>query len=349
MLKKSSALLIMLAIIISMCTGCTKYYYEKEEAEDMAELGKDIVSEYLEENDIDATIVSCEATIYGVPVRYLTAYANGIIEEDGTTYEFYVDTETEQIYTGKYSEELSAAIESRFYDFIELEEQDIISIKTANYELILPNKWGNENVPNGDVRIGACVLPIEVTDVEEYLESDNALMINVTFDASVEDYVDLSFLKDTNYLDEFGNVNIVPNSISISNRLFKGYVCVTHMFYSEFELVDFEEFQMAIMTHHFSKYGDEAEDFTYETDDVDIDIEGDSYYFNLRQRYDHEYENTHINLYFIGDNPPALSYSFTRDNKDVTGDCVWNEYDDGIWRLSADRVLIREEFVITRK
>lgn len=357
MRKKLVILLLMMAIMGSMCTGCTKYYYEQDEARAMGELGRDIVSAYIEENDMDATIVSYEPTIYGGPVRYLTSYAEGFIEEDGITYKFYVDTETEQIYTGKYEEELSEAIRTQVYDFMGLTEQDFINIDKAGYELVLPNKWGNENVPREDVVISAGVVPIEVTDIDEYLASDDVPMFCVTLDASVRDNVDLSFIKDTGYLAAFAAANIIPSSINLSNRLFSGYMCRTHMFYSEYELVDFEEFEMAVMTHHFSMYrqGTDIDEYTYSTDDVTIDVtsypEGDAYCFSLLQRYDGEFDTTRLNFYFTGDNPPDLSYSFPRDGKQVTGDCHWEECDDGVWRLRSEhntRVFEREEFVIYR-
>lgn len=352
MRKKSLTLLIVLAIFASMFTGCTKYYYDQDEVTAMTELGESIVSDYLEQNDIDATIVSCEATIYGGPVRYLTAYANGILEEDGVTYEFYVDTETSQIYTGKYSEEIFSAAQSKFYDFVGFDEQDFIDVATERYEFVLPNKWGNENVPTGIVAICACVAPIEVTDIEEYIASDDSLMLSVTFEGTTTDEVDLSILKGADYLDTFAEANILPSSVVVSNRLFNGNMYPSHMFYYEYELTDFEEFEMAVMTHSFEVYGDDIDDYVYEVDDVTIEENGDSYNFSLLERYNNESATTRLRFYFTGDTPPELSYTFTQRGNEVTVDCGWVEYDDGIWLLTGDRgirVFKREEFVITRR
>ena len=351
MRKKTTVILLVLAIFASMCTGCIKRYYEESEAEEMAELGESIVQEYLDENNIDATITLCEATIYGVPVLYLTSYANGTIEEDGVSYEFYVDTETRQIYTGKYSEELRTAIKNKFYESIGVDEQDIVSIKTSEYGLVLPTKWGNENKPKGEVIISACVAPIEVTDVAEYLASDDALMLNVTFDGTVKDDVDLSFLKNTDYRNTFAAKNIMPFNISIGNISFRGHIGTKNMFYSEYDFMDYEDLKIRVLIHEFDKYDDDIEDYVFDIDDVSIDKNGNEYNFSLKKRYNSEFANTRLTFFYEGDNPPEITYTYTRNKKEVTGKCSWDVHSDGVWCMKSEdnnRVFSSSSFTLSR-
>lgn len=345
MKRKAPALILIAASVLSLFTGCTKYYYEQEEAEDMAELGESIVSEYLEANNIDATISSCEATIYGVPVRYLTSYANGTLIEDGVTYEFYVDTETEQIYVGKYSEEISSVIESKFYDVTNLTEDDFLSIDKTSYGIILPNKWANENVPKGDVYLSACVIPIEVTDVEEYINNCE-FMLTATFEGVAKDDTDLSFFKNTDYLNAFSDSNILPLGISVSNRLFSANMYTERMSYYEYELTEYEEFEIAFLTHFYEQDKDGAEDYVYDISDITIDKDGNTYNFSLLNRYDNSFATTRLVFYYYGENPPAIDYTFMRRNDEVTKSCHWEEISSGVWRLKHDNVYVfhNEEF-----
>ena len=92
---------VILAVII--CAGCYPHepVYEQQEADRIAEKGTELMQAWLKENMPDAVLKECTADILMWREDgndYLTGYARGVIEENGESTDFSIDTVTGDVY-----------------------------------------------------------------------------------------------------------------------------------------------------------------------------------------------------------------------------------------------------------
>ena len=169
---KKRALLLILIMSMFCLTGCPGRAYSREESNAQRDKGKELMETYLVENLSGAKIEEVFADyITQNSCRYLTDFARGSFSYEGSTYDFYINIKSGQVYTSMYTKELEDKVMPYTLEKLGLSEQDMVySIRGISYvENSAISDGKDEHFTNYPLELSG-VLPVDMDNIDEDIE-----------------------------------------------------------------------------------------------------------------------------------------------------------------------------------